>query len=286
MRIWHQSFTDLERFPRYAATLQHHADATLGSGEVVVHGLMPGTYPDGVAPMDANRFPYVKALNELQLCEAALTAEAAGYDAFALACFFDPGLRLVRSIVDIPVLGLAETCMLAACSVGSTFATISLSPFQRTLTEELVVEYGLRDRFSGSFEMSPKISLFDLEKEDAVAGITARFHEACRQALDRGAEVIVPGDGVLNEFVVRHGLLEVEGATVMDALGVLFERTAAAVRTRISTGLGVSRRGRFARPPEDILEHARRVARRVPVAEGAFSGAAPGERASTGSLSR
>jgi allantoin racemase len=271
MRIWHQSFTDLERFPVYAATLQHHADAVLGSGEVVVHGLLPGTYPDGVPPMDANRFPYIKALNELQLCEAALTAEASGYDAFALACFFDPGLRLVRSIVDIPVLSLAETCMLAACSLGSTFATISLSPFQRTLTEQLVVEYGLKDRFVCAIELRPTISLFDLEREDAIAGITERFRAACISALDQGAEVIIPGDGVLNEFVVRHGLLEVEGATVMDSLGVLFEQTAAAVRVRASTGLTISRRGRYARPPAAILSHAREVAGRMPVAEREFS---------------
>ena len=273
MRIWHQSFTDLQKFPTYAATLQRHADDAVGQGTVVVHGLLPGTYPEDVPPMDVNRYPYIKALHELQLCEAVLTADELGYDAIALACFFDPGLQLLRSLTDVPVLGLAETCMLAACSLGRRFATVSMSPFQRELTEQLASDYGLADRLAGSIELHPRISLFDLERDDqAVTAIAQSFRDGCGEALQRGAEVIIPGDGVLNEFVLRHGLFDVEGAVVMDALGVLLHQAVAAADTRAATGLTVSRRGRYARPPDDVLNHARQVAGRNSVAEGRFSG--------------
>ena len=52
--------------------------------QVVVHGLKPGTYPAGIAPMDVNSVPGLRMLNEQQVCEAALAAQNAGYDACLL----------------------------------------------------------------------------------------------------------------------------------------------------------------------------------------------------------
>jgi allantoin racemase len=115
MRLWHQSFTDLDAFPLYRDTLAAHAAQVMqGRVEVVVHGLRPGTYPAGVAPMDMNSNGAMRMLGEHQVCEAALAAQAAGYNAFALGCFFDPALHAARSLVDIPVLSLTESCMLTA----------------------------------------------------------------------------------------------------------------------------------------------------------------------------
>ena len=110
MKIWHQSFTDLDSFPQYRQTLQEHGRRVMGDeADVVVHGLQPGTYPPGVAPMDFNTRAGLQLLNTRQVCEAALAAQANGYDAFALGCFFDPGLTEARSQVDIPVVSLTET---------------------------------------------------------------------------------------------------------------------------------------------------------------------------------
>ena len=94
MRIWHQSFSDLDRAPLYRATLGKHAAAVMPPGDIVVpHGLRPGTYGPDLAPIHAIRHRYLEFLNETQVCEAALAAERAGYDAFALGCFFDPAYR-------------------------------------------------------------------------------------------------------------------------------------------------------------------------------------------------
>jgi len=82
MRIWHQSFTDLDEFPLYRNTLAAHAAKVMGDRvEVTVHGLLPGTYPKGVAPMDVNSVGAMRLLGETQVCEAALAAQNAGYDA-------------------------------------------------------------------------------------------------------------------------------------------------------------------------------------------------------------
>jgi Asp/Glu/hydantoin racemase len=144
MRIWHQSFSDLDRVPVYRTTLARHAAQV-----VELHGLRPGTYGQEYAPIHAIRHRYLEYLNEAQICEAALTAERIGYDAFALGCFYDPALRAARSLVDIPCVGLSETCMLVACSLGQRFGLVSLEDSQRAQHEELARAYGLRDRRGG-----------------------------------------------------------------------------------------------------------------------------------------
>jgi Asp/Glu/hydantoin racemase len=276
MRIWHQSFTDLDAFPLYRDTLAAHGAKVMGGrAEVVVHGLRPGTYPPastGVAPMDMNSIAGLRVLGEQQVCEAALAAQAAGYDAFALGCFFDPALHAARSLVDIPVLSLTESCMLTACSLGRRFAMVSLTPFQKMLTEDLAAAYGLRERMAGCVAMSPAVKLFDLERPEAVAGIRESFSKACREALALGAEVIIPGDGVLNEFLVRQEMLRVEGAVVLDSLGVLFHHAEFIARGKEAGVLDVSRALLYAKPTAQMLAHSRGFYGALGRKEGEFSG--------------
>lgn len=275
MRIWHQSFTDLDVFAQYRETLQAHADAVMGAhGQVVVHGLRPGTYPPGVAPMTFNSRASMRMLTARQVCEAAQTAQAAGYDAFALGCFFDPGLIEARALVDIPVVSLTESCLLTACSLGRKVGMIALTPFQKMQTEDLAAQYGLSGRLSGVVVMAPAVDLFELEDDAAAVSIGHRFVEACRSALAQGAEVIIPGDGVLNEFLVRRRLLSVEGAVVLDALGVLFHHAAFFANARSAGCLEVSRRLLYAQPSEAMTAHAERELGARAYPEEAYSGRA------------
>ncbi len=274
MRIWHQSFTDLDMVPLYRRTLVEHAAAVSDPGvSVTVHGLKPGTYGRDVAPIDAIRHPYLEMLNERQLIEAALTAEREGYDAMALACFYDPGIRAARSLVDMPIAGLSETAMLTACSLGQRFALIALNGDQQAQHEESARAYGLESRFAASLAMEPPIDEYMLEgDDDATRPIVEGFHRACRRAVDAGADIIIPGDGVLNEFVWRKGLLRFENAVVMDALGVLFRYAAFMAGNRRALGLQVSRMRYYAKPSAAMLAHARSFAGVEPIAEGEFSG--------------
>jgi len=275
LKIWHQSFTDLTQFPQYQHTLQSHASRVMGNeAAVVVHGLVPGTYPAGTAPMEVNSRAGLRMANAQQVCEAAATAQQAGYDAFALGCFFDPALTEARSLVDIPVVSLTESCMLTACSLGRKFAVISLTDFQKMLTEDLAAQYGLTSRLAGVVAMSPAVSLFDLEAGGEVAeSIKARFAASCEQALRLGAEVIIPGDGVLNEFLVRHGKLYHDGAVIMDSLGVLFHHAAFLARARAAKCLDVSRRLLYVKPTDAMMAHALGTMRLRLRNEAEFSGA-------------
>lgn len=274
MRIWHQSFSDLDRVPLYRRTLQAHAAQVSDPGvQVTVHGLRPGTYGPDLAPIDAIRYRYVEFLNEAQICEAVMAAERAGYDAFALGCFFDPALRAARSLVDIPVVGLSETCMLMACSLGKSFGMVALNRDQQRLHEELAHHYSLEKRMVGALGMEPPIDEYMLEADEATTAPMAEgFVRASRKLLDAGAEVIIPGDGFLAEFVWRRGIREVDGAPVLDSLGALFRHAAFMAGARTKLGLGVSRRGIYAKPPASLLAEARQRAGVATMDEKDFSG--------------
>jgi Asp/Glu/hydantoin racemase len=274
MRIWHQSFTDLTVMPLYRKTIAEHAAAVMGKDAAVsVHGLRPGTYAEGCAPIDAIKYRYVAAINELQVCDAAMVAEREGFDALALGCFFDPALRAARSLVDIPVLGLGETCALVACSLARKFGLVTLCEEQSADYTDLMLSYGLERRYAGAVSVDPAIDEFSLEADEETArAIEQRFDKACALAVERGAEIIIPADGVLNEFLVRRGRLTARGGVpVMDSLGVLFQHAAFMVRLRRTTGAVVSRQQFYARPSQKLVEHVRRVSRQPDLASD-FSG--------------
>jgi allantoin racemase len=261
LRIWHQSFTDLDVFPLYRRTLEEHAAKVTSPGvEIVVHGLRPGTYLEGTAPMDANRHPYVKFLGGQQICDAVIAAEQQGYVAFALGCIFDPALQEARSLVEIPVVSLAETSMLVACSLGRKFAYIAINEFQQAEIEDHVRAYGLTDRLAAVVPMIPTFNLFALEDETKLQAIQEGFKRACDVAFAAGAEVIIPGDGVLNEFLFRSGMLRTSDAVIMDAVGVLFHYAQFLAQARKHLGLTVSRRGHYLRPSHELLDHTRTLA--------------------------
>ena len=274
MRIWHQSFTDLTVMPLYRKTIAEHASAVMGNdADVNVHGLRPGTYAEGCAPIDAIKYRYVAAINELQVCDAALVAEREGFDALALGCFFDPGLRAARSLVNIPVVGLGETCALVACSLARKFGLVTLCEEQSADYTDLMLSYGLERRYAGAVSVNPPIDEFSLEADEETArAIEERFDKACALAIERGAEIIIPADGVLNEFLVRRGRLTARGdVPVMDSLGVLFQHAAFLVRLARTTGAGVSRHQFYARPSQALVEHVRGFSRQPDLASD-FSG--------------
>jgi Asp/Glu/hydantoin racemase len=263
IRIWHQSFTDLGVMPVYRRTLTEHARRVMGDqAEVHVHGLRPGTYAAGCAPIDAIRHRYVAAVQALQISDAAMVAEQQGFDAMAIGCFFDPGLREARSVVGIPVVSLGESCALTACSLGRRFGMVTLCADQSEDYSDMIHAYGLERRFAGAVALDPPIDEFALEADEETSlAIEARFDAACDRVIAQGADIVIPADGVLNEFLVRRGRLKARGEVpVMDSLGVLFQHAAYMVRIARSTGAAPSRQQMYTRPPEPMIAHVRRFA--------------------------
>ena len=88
-----------------------------------------------------------------------------------------------------------------------------------------------------------------------------------------GAEVIIPGDGVLNAFLVRHAMMSIDGAAIMDPLGVLFQHAAFFVKARNAGCLDVSRRLLYIQPTGAMADYARENRGLGQAKEEDFSGA-------------
>lgn len=250
LRIWHQSYTDLATLPRYASRLATHAQAVLGVHvQLDVNGLPPGT------PPAATRNAYLERFGDLEICRGVMAAERDRYDAVVLGCFYDPALREARSMVDIPVLGMAETSALVACAYGRRFGLVALSTDEAVAAADLVCGYGLGERLAASVALEGEISEPEIEQlaPSEAASLIETFEGACARCVELGAEVVVPAEGVLNEFLVHEGFRSSPQLPVLDAFGVLWKQAECFVEMHRMLNLGVSR-ARFYRKPDGVGE--------------------------------
>lgn len=117
---------------------------------------------------------------------AALEADAS---AFVVACFSDPGLAALREQSRRPVLGIAESAILTAMTMGQRFGIISILSRSVPRHMRMLGAMGVMDRLAA-----------DLPLELGVADLTdrarsfARLREVGGQLRDaHGAEVLILG---------------------------------------------------------------------------------------------
>jgi len=259
MKIWHQSFTDLDSLPGYAGMLAEQGRRVCSTGTVVdLHGVRPGTYPDGVAPVELGGYRWVMEMIQFQVVENCLRAEREGYDAVAISCFADPGLELVRSLVDIPVVSSLETALLVSCTIGRRPGLLTLDGGMVRMIERLVADYGFSERLVGIDHLQPPLTELDLDKGfSGSAELVERFRANARRLIAKGADVLIPAEGVLNTLMVRNALEEVDGVPVLDSYGAVLAMAEMLVHLKDRAGLRVSRSGAYAKPPASTVEHIR-----------------------------
>jgi len=261
IRIWHQSMTDLTLLPGYAGMLHDHARRIASAGTVVdLHGLAPGTYPHGMAPIELVRYRWGEHLAFIQIAENCMRAEREGYDAVAISCFLDPVLDEARSVVDIPVVSSLETALLVSSTIGRAVGLVAIDETMAATLRELVRRYGYADRVVSVSTLDPPITEFELDR--AFAGspeLVERFAAHARGMVAGGCDVIIPAEGVVNTVLVRNKLDAVDGTPVLDSYGALLAFAEMLVQLRRRSGLSVGRRGAYAKPPESLLRHLRRM---------------------------
>jgi allantoin racemase len=255
MKIWHQSMTDLTKLPTYRRNMAEHAAKVLGSEHrVVIKGMPAGVY-EQVAPVIALKYPYLEFLNARYICEAAITAEKEGFDAMSIGCYLDTGLKLARSLVDIPVVSITETSMLISCSLGKRFSIVTIDPFMVDHFLALVKEYGLAERVSSIISMDPPIQEFDMEGDGHHA--EERFLNSCRKAIAEGADVIIPGEGVLNEFAFSRGFTSCDGVPILDGNSTVWHYGILMAGLNQKNGLIVSRKLSYPKPSRETMDSIR-----------------------------
>ena len=247
IRIWHQSFTVLQDLGAYDAALKAHFQRVARSDtEICMHGMQPGTYRSNYPGEDIHHAGF-QHLHSLQFLAAGVRAEDQGFDAYAISTLPDPGLREIRSLLQIPVVGYGESAMLTSCLLGTRFAVLLFIDEMADLITDNARKYGLGERLIGVSDVGFRFA-------DVLAGFTdpapliERFKAAARVQIAAGAEVIIPGEAPLCVLLATHGVTSVDGVPVLDSLSCWVKQAELLVDLK-RNGIERCQRGYFNAPP-------------------------------------
>ena len=240
-KLWYQSFVHpIEQAP-YIDRLQAALDAAAGPGiRFEVHGLDP---PDHLF------HPLTEFRCAAQTIRNALEAERAGYDAFVIGHFQEPGLLEIRGALDIPVIGLGEANLLAALSMGRRLGLVTIDPVFIEWHERQVHAHGLDQRVAGvrAIKMDLPAFMRAFTNEECYTAVRADFVEQVRPLVAAGAEVIIPAGGLPMLLFARECPFVIDGALVLNGIAVATKAAEMALALRRLTGAVVSRRGTYAK---------------------------------------
>jgi Asp/Glu/hydantoin racemase len=177
----------------------------------------------------------------------------------------DPGLEEARSLVDIPVVGYGESAMHFACALGSRFAVIAFQAGFDQMMDLRIRRLGLAERALPTALMEAEFA--DVGKALAEpAELLERFRHTAQRVIAQGAEAIIPGQLYLSEAIARAGVTRIDEVPIVDGLAATL-KMAEAMADLKRLGISVTRRGyTHARPSREMIEQARRVHSRAPIA--------------------
>ena len=272
MKIWHHSMTDLSRLTHYRENIIRHAKQVLDEDIMITpHGVPPGVH-GGVPPVDTLKYQYTEFLIERFVCEAAMNAEMSGYDAFTIGCYLDTGMHKARSLVDIPVLSVMNTSMLVSCTLGKKFGVVTISPFMQEHIWESAISAGLEKRVAAILSVDPPINEYQMEGDKDDGDFVERvFLQTCDKVLEAGADVIIAGEGVFNEFVYERGLRFYKSVPIIDGNAVMWQYAIMLAKLQKTNSLSTSRRMSYMTPPKEMLDTLQLIHAHYNLNEGDFS---------------
>lgn len=113
-----------------------------------------------------------------------------GCDAVLLACFGDPGLRALKELSPIPVVGMAEASCHVACLLGSRFSIVTGGERWDLMLREFVEELGLSSRLASVRTIAATGGEIAIGPDQALETLAA----ACRACSEQdGADVVILG---------------------------------------------------------------------------------------------
>jgi Asp/Glu/hydantoin racemase len=249
MKIWWQSSTPIHRLHDYRNALTASLDSIKRPDtEIHINGVDNGSMDLHYNAIVAiNSFAPGGVLNKM------MQADEQGYDAIAIGCFLDPAMQEAREVVRIPVFGLGETSMLAACMYGHKFSGIAFHAKQAQYYDRKAFEYGLASRHVPFGDLG--IDFTEVQTAfTSPAAMRERFIQEARRLASRGAEVILAACATVNAIIRRENIHEVDGALIMDCNAVLLKTAEAMAELGRSIGLSQSRRMLYQGPTRDAVE--------------------------------
>lgn len=156
----------------------------------------PGTE---LIPLTAARgVPYIATRAEAQIGGAIalemLAEHHTSVDAAIIAAFGDPGLMGARELFDIPIVGMAEAAMLAACMAGRRFAIVTFATALGPWYQECVEMHGMTSRCAGIRMLDGSFKAISDVQEEKEALLVEL---AQRTVVETAADVIILGGAPL-----------------------------------------------------------------------------------------
>jgi Asp/Glu/hydantoin racemase len=243
-KIWFQGATDKVHMAPYVAKVEAHLKSIL---DPEFSATFHTTTPPATTTHAITEFRIAR-----NLIRNAVEAEKQGYDAMAITHFQDAGLAEVKSVVEIPVLGLGETTLFHACTLGRKLGLITINPVFIPWHEDQVIRYGLQQRVVGVRAVPATVADFidAFASPEGFQKLKPLWDKECRALLAAGADVIVPAGGL--PMMLFGG--EFEGAPVVNGVTLIAKSAELAIKLRKLGMAKVSRRSNFVKPPEKALK--------------------------------
>ncbi len=140
-------------------------------------------------------------LAEVALAEVGIRAQEEGFDAVCIDTMSDSGVNILRSFLDIPVIGPGRASYLTALMLGDTFSVLTQWDGWIPIYKKGIRELGLDDRCASirSINVMPDVDNLLGGKEEVVFPMLRDAGMACIE--EDGAQVICMGSTTMHQAV-------------------------------------------------------------------------------------
>jgi hypothetical protein len=245
MRIFWQSFVDAAASAPYLARLALYLQSIAATGVTIdVHGVTP-------ADRDFSRLSELRCA--LRAIDNGIEAERAGYDAFVIGHFQDPGLYELRATLKIPVIGVGEATLFAAAQLGRRLGLVTIDSVFEVWHHEQAERYGLGARVThvkGLALIPSDFSAAFAGDTDARERLLKRFSDCAAPMVAGGADVIVPAGVLPGLLVATERGFRVGHAPVVNCASMALKAAEMWAQLHALDGCEPSRGPSFALAPE------------------------------------
>jgi allantoin racemase len=178
-------------------------------------------------------------------------AEKEGFDAAVVGCFYDPGLKECREVVEsMPVIFPAEACTYLAATMADKFSILVGRQKWIPAMRESVERYGMGHKLASFRELC--MGVYDFQKDPHET--ERRMIEQAKLAVEKdGAEAIILGCTI--EFGFFRVLQKEIGVPVLDATITPLKFAEFKADLKNQYGWAASKKGGYETPPADELSN-------------------------------
>lgn len=214
-----------------------------------------GTSHGGIA----DSYRYFAGLDTYDVLTNAMELRSMDVNALIIGNIFDPGLRETRELLSMPVIGQLETSVLAASMVADEIGIVSINDKQVAHSRDKLRMYGFTDRIAAMIGMDLEIDALAAAytDEDVLADVLDELEKRAAECVDEGAEVLIPGGGILSMLLPDNDIREFAGVPIIDQVAVTIKMAETMVDLYEMNALETSKVGTYAMLDDDRIDELR-----------------------------